>query len=92
MAEAATRKCKESWSCETLGDLGGGSRHHTLHGVFGGVKYRKVRSFSSGLHCITTRCTGRTGDRCGFASKLVASASKLDAVIPSRKSRVTETG
>jgi hypothetical protein len=45
MAEAATRKCKESWSCETLGDLGGGSRHHTLHGVFGGVKYRKVRSF-----------------------------------------------
>jgi hypothetical protein len=63
MAEAAIRKCKELWSCETFGDLGGGDRHHTLQGVFGGVKYGEGRSFSYGLHCITTRCTGRTGDR-----------------------------
>jgi hypothetical protein len=44
MAEAAIRKCKEPWSCETFGDLGGGDRHHALQGVFGGVKYGKMRS------------------------------------------------
>jgi hypothetical protein len=45
MAEAAIRKCKELWSCETLGDFVGGDRHHALQGVVGGVKYGKVRSF-----------------------------------------------
>jgi hypothetical protein len=45
MAEAAIRKCKKSWSCETLGDLGGGDRHPTLQRVFGGVKYGEGRSF-----------------------------------------------
>jgi hypothetical protein len=45
MAEAAIRKCKELWSYETLGDLGGGDRHHTLQGVVCGVKYGKGRSF-----------------------------------------------
>jgi hypothetical protein len=44
MAEAAIKMCKELWSCETLGDLGGGDRHHTLQGVFGGVKYGEGRS------------------------------------------------
>jgi hypothetical protein len=45
MAEAAIRKCKKLWSCETFGDLGWGDRHHALQGVVGGVKYGKVRSF-----------------------------------------------
>jgi hypothetical protein len=39
MAEAAIRQWKESWSCETFGDFGGGDRHPTLQGVVGGVKY-----------------------------------------------------
>ncbi|MGA7936543.1 MAG: hypothetical protein WCA35_23515 [Kovacikia sp.] len=42
MAEAAIRKCKKSWSCETLGDLGGGDRLYTLDGTVGGVKYGEV--------------------------------------------------
>jgi hypothetical protein len=45
MAEAAIRTCKELWSCETFEDLGGGDRHPTLQGVFGGVKYGEGRSF-----------------------------------------------
>jgi hypothetical protein len=42
MAEAAIRKCKKSWSCETLGDFGGGDRLYTLDGAVGGVKYGEV--------------------------------------------------
>jgi hypothetical protein len=38
MAEAAIRKCKESWSCETLGGFGGGDLLHTLQGAVGGVE------------------------------------------------------
>jgi hypothetical protein len=44
MAEAAIRECKELWSCGTLGDLGGGDRLNTLHGVVGGVRYGEMRS------------------------------------------------
>jgi hypothetical protein len=50
MAEAAIRECKELWSYETFGDLGGGDRHPTLEGAVGGWNTeKKGRSlFNSG--------------------------------------------
>jgi hypothetical protein len=50
MAEAAIRKCKELWSCETLVDLDGGDRLNTMQGAVGGVEYGKERAivFDSG--------------------------------------------
>jgi hypothetical protein len=58
MAEAAIRKRKEPWSCETFGDLGGGDRLHTLQRLVGGVKYvkenvigfSKVALYNDSLH------------------------------------------
>jgi hypothetical protein len=45
MAEAAIRKCKESWSCETLCDFGGGDRRYILQGAVGGWNTKKCDRF-----------------------------------------------
>jgi branched-subunit amino acid permease len=77
---------------ETLIHLGCGSRHSILSRLIGRTisLHQVTQHIGTGgtiflvewlsILCLTTRCTGRTGDRCGFASKCIASASKLDDV------------